>query len=97
MEIFSYVFILIILRTENTHISKSFAFENAKLKILDKNGQDSQELKKGEMYNIQIDLEDNLTENCKEKNIKIFKILIFTFFDNQNRYSEYRLISKAAK
>ena len=85
-----------ILRTENTHISNNFAFENAKLKILDKNGQDSQDLKKGEMYNIQIDLEDNLTENCKEKNIKSFKTPIL-YFSAQNQYSEYRLISKAAK
>ena len=86
-----------IFRTENTHISNNFAFENAKLKILDKNGQDSQDLKKGEDYQIQIDLEDNLTENCKEKNIEIFEVPVFTFFTTQNRYSEYRLISKAAK
>ena len=58
-------------RTDNNHVSETFVFQNAQLKILDVNGQDSQVgIKKGEKYQIQIDLEDNLTPSCQEKNIK---------------------------
>ena len=40
------------------------------MKILDANGQDSQlQMKKGEKYQIQFDLEDSLASNCQEKNI----------------------------
>ena len=59
-------------RTENSHISQIFTFQNAQLKILDQNGEDSQlGIKKGEKYKIQIDLElqDSLVSNCQGKNI----------------------------
>ena len=67
-----------IFRTENSHISQIFAFQNAQLKILDVNGQDSQlRIKKGEKYQIQIDLEDSLVSNCQEKNINYrFSIIL---------------------
>ena len=57
-------------RTENSHISQIFTFQNAQLKILDQNGEDSQlGMRKGEKYQIQIDLEDSLVSNCQGKNI----------------------------
>ena len=77
-------------RTDNNHVSETFAFQNAQLKILDVNGQDSQlGIKKGEKYQIQIDLEDSLTPNCQEKNMKTP-----IFFENRTniQYSEYSLI-----
>ena len=74
-------------RTENSHISQTFAFANPQMKILDENGQDSQlQMKKGEKYQIQFDLEDNLASNCQAKNnlfqkdkiLKNFNEKIFT-------------------
>ena len=59
----------IFLRQETNHIIKTVAFENAKLKILGENDQKyftQTELKKGEKYQIQIDLEEELASNCKE-------------------------------
>ena len=39
------------------------------MKILDANGQDSQlQMKKGEKYQIQFDLEDSLASNCQANN-----------------------------
>ena len=59
----------VFLRQETNHIIKTVAFENAKLKILGENDQKyftQTELKKGEKYQIQIDLEEELASNCKE-------------------------------
>ena len=62
-------------RTENNHISQTFAFANPQMKILDENGQDFDlKMKKGEKYQIKFDLEDSLTSNCQEKN-HFYKIL----------------------
>ena len=50
------------------------------MEILDENGQDAElKMKKGEKYQIKFDLDDSLTPNCQEKNIKskIFKISKF--------------------
>ena len=41
------------------------------MEILDENGQDAElKMKKGEKYQIKFDLDDSLTPNCQEKNIK---------------------------
>ena len=83
-------------RTDNNHVSETFAFQNAQLKILDVNGQDSQlGIKKGEKYQIQIDLEDSLVSNCQGKNIKIFFAHIF--YRANIQYSQYSLTSKTVK
>ena len=53
-------------RGDSTHISGILAFQNVQLKILDANGLDSElKIKKGEKYQIQIDLEDSLTPTCQ--------------------------------
>ena len=83
-------------RTDNNHVSETFSFQNAQLKILDVNGQDSQlGIKKGEKYQIQIDLEDSLVSNCQGKNIKVF--FAYIFYQENIQYSQYSLTSKTVK
>ena len=70
------------LRQETIHIVETVAFEIAKLKILGENDQKyftQTELKKGEKYQIQMDLEEELTSNCQECMLEISKKL--TFFE----------------
>ena len=57
-------------RQQSIHIVETVAFGNAKLKILGENDQKyftQTELKKGEKYQIQIDLEDILTPTCQDR------------------------------
>ena len=57
------------LRQQSIHIVETVAFGNAKLKILGENDQKyftQTELKKGEKYQIQMDLEEELASNCQE-------------------------------
>ena len=59
-------------RAESTHISQTIAFQNAKMEILDENGQDAElKMKKGEKYQIKFDLDDSLTPKCQEKDNQI--------------------------
>ena len=55
-------------RGDSALMSQTFAFQNVQLKILDANGLDSElKMKKGEKYQIQIDLEDILTPTCQDR------------------------------